>query len=289
MNIDGKAIAKEIRAKVSAEVLNLLKDKGIKPRLAVVLVGDDPASRSYVANKEKYSAEVGIESFTHRIPSSIKESELISLVKSLNDDTSVHGILVQLPLPKHLSETNILNTIVPEKDVDGLHPLNLGKLLKGEEPLFVACTPSGIMELLLSTGVEIRGKEAVVLGRSNIVGKPTAILLLQKHATVTICHSRTQDLAGVCRRADILVAAVGQPRMVKGDWVKRGAVVIDVGTTKLEQGWAGDVDYDAVKGVAGYITPVPGGVGPMTIAMLLRNTVISAARSAGHRLTSLKP
>jgi len=289
MNIDGKAIAKEIRVKVSAEVLNLLKGRGIKPRLAVILVGDDPASRSYVANKEKYSADVGIESFTHRIPSSIKESELISLVKSLNDDGSVHGILVQLPLPKHLSETNILNTIVPEKDVDGLHPLNLGKLLKGEEPLFVACTPSGIMELLLSTGIEIKGKEAVVLGRSNIVGKPTAILLLQKHATVTICHSRTQDLPQVCRRADILVAAIGKPKMVKADWIKRGAVVIDVGTTRLENGWAGDVDYEAAKEVAGYITPVPGGVGPMTIAMLLRNTVISAARSAGHRLTSLRP
>lgn len=289
MNIDGKAIAKEIREKVSAEVQNLQKDKGIKPKLVVVLVGDDPASKSYVANKEKYSAEVGIGSFTHRIPSSIKESELISLVKSLNDDRSVHGVLVQLPLPKQLSEINVLNTIAPEKDVDGLHPLNLGKLLKGEDPLFVACTPSGIMELILSTGIEIKGKEAVVLGRSNIVGKPTAILLLQKHATVTICHSRTQDLPGVCRRADILIAAVGQPRMVKGDWVKRGAVVIDVGTTKLEQGWAGDVDYEAAKEVASYITPVPGGVGPMTIAMLLKNTVISAARSAGHRLTSLKP
>jgi methylenetetrahydrofolate dehydrogenase (NADP+)/methenyltetrahydrofolate cyclohydrolase len=282
MIIDGKAIAKEIRDKVAAEASKLQKEKGIRPKLSVLLIGEDPASRSYVANKEKYSAEVGIESFTHRIPASIKEDELIYLIKTLNEDNGTHGILVQLPLPKELNEANIINSISPEKDVDGLHPSNMGKLLKGEEASFLPCTPQGVVELILSTGIEIKGKEAVVIGRSNLVGKPTAIMLLQRHATVTICHTRTIDLGLVCKRADILVAAIGKPRMVKGDWVKKGAVVIDVGTTKLEKGWAGDVDYEAVKEVASYITPVPGGVGPMTIAMLLRNTVISAARFAEY-------
>jgi len=282
MIIDGKAIAKEIRDKIAAEVSRLQKEKGIKPKLSVLLIGEDPASRSYVANKEKYSAEVGIESFTHRIPASIKENELIYLIKTLNEDNSTHGILVQLPLPQELNEANIINSISPEKDVDGLHPCNMGKLLKGEEPSFLPCTPQGIVELILSTGIEIKGKEAVVIGRSNIVGKPTAIMLLQRHATVTICHSRTVDLSEVSKRADILVAAIGKPRIVKGDWVKKGAVVIDVGTTKLEQGWAGDVDFEPARERASYITPVPGGVGPMTIAMLLKNTFISAARSAGY-------
>ena len=276
--IDGKSIAKRIRGEVAAEVEKLKKGRGINPKLCVVLVGEDPASQIYVRNKEKACAEAGIASETRRIPSSIKGKELIDLVRGLNKDKSVHGILVQLPLPKGLDAIKVLNEISPYKDVDGLHPLNMGKLLKGEDPLFVPCTPQGIIELVLSTGTEIKGKEAVVVGRSNIVGKPVSLLLLQRHATVTICHSRTKDLGEVTRRADILVAAVGSPRIVHGDVVKAGAVVIDVGMNRVEGKLVGDVDFEAARSSAAYVTPVPGGVGPMTIAMLLKNTLVAAQR-----------
>lgn len=278
--IDGKSIAKRIRGEVAGGVEKLKNEKGITPKLCVVLVGEDPASQIYVRNKEKACAEAGIASETRRIPASIKEKELIDLIKALNKDASVHGILVQLPLPKGLDAIRVLNEISPDKDVDGLHPLNMGKLLKGEDPLFVPCTPQGILELILSTGTEIKGKEAVVVGRSNIVGKPVSLMLLQRHATVTICHSRTRDLGEETRRADILVATVGSPRIIHGDMVKGGAVVIDVGMNRLEGKLVGDVDFEAARGKAAFITPVPGGVGPMTIAMLLKNTLLAAQRKA---------
>lgn len=277
--IDGKAIAMKIREGIAEEVKKLKDSKGIIPKLCVVLVGDDPASQVYVRNKEKACAKAGMISDTRRLPSTIKQKELIDIVKSLNPDKSVHGILVQLPLPKGLDPIAALNEISPEKDVDGLHPLNMGKLLRGDDPLFLPCTAHGIMELILSTGVEIKGKEAVVVGRSNIVGKPVALLLLQQHATVTICHSRTSDLGEVTRRADILVASVGSPGIIHGDMVKKGAVVIDVGVNRVGDKLVGDVDFDGAKEKAAYITPVPGGVGPMTIAMLLKNTLLAAKNS----------
>jgi methylenetetrahydrofolate dehydrogenase (NADP+)/methenyltetrahydrofolate cyclohydrolase len=274
--IDGRAIAKKIREEVAEEVKGLKEKGGGVPKLAVVLAGDDPASQVYVRNKEKACAEVGVPSEVRRIPSSVKEKELIDIVRQLNRDKAVHGILIQLPLPKGISELAVLNEISPEKDVDGLHPMNMGKLFKGENPLFIPCTPQGIIELVLSTGVEIKGKEAVVVGRSNIVGKPTAVLLLQNHATVTICHSRTRDLGEVTRRAEILVVAVGSPGIVRGDMIRKGAVVIDVGSNRVGEKLVGDVDFDSAKEVAGHLTPVPGGVGPMTIAMLLKNTLKAA-------------
>ncbi len=280
--IDGKKIAKEIREELKVRV----GEMGVVPKLSVVLIGEDPASAIYVRHKERACEEVGIATDTHKFSASIEENKVLALIESLNHQKDVHGILVQLPLPKHLDVKKILGAISYEKDVDGLHIENMGRLLKGEEPLFLPCTPSGIMHMILSTGVEIKGKNAVVIGRSNIVGKPMSLLLLDQHATVTMCHSRTQDLAGTCRSADILVAAVGRGQMVKGDWVKEGAIVIDVGMNRLpptEPGkkgkLVGDVDFDAAKERAGFITPVPGGVGPMTIAMLLRNTVLSAKRT----------
>jgi len=279
--IDGKGIAKKIRGEVVAEVAILKEKKGVVPKLCVVLVGEDLASQLYVRNKEKACREAGIESETRRLPASVDEKELIDIVKSLNKDKNVDGVLVQLPLPKKIDAKKVLDEVVAEKDVDGLHPLNMGRLLKGEDPLFIPCTPQGIIELILSTGIEIKGKEAVVVGRSNIVGKPIALLLLQRHATVTLCHSRTRDLGEVCRRADILVASVGSPRIVHGDMVKEGAVVIDVGVNRVEGKLVGDVDFDAAKEKAAFITPVPGGVGPMTIAMLLKNTLLAAKRRAG--------
>ncbi|MFH1387163.1 MAG: bifunctional methylenetetrahydrofolate dehydrogenase/methenyltetrahydrofolate cyclohydrolase FolD [bacterium] len=273
--IDGKGLAEKIRQGIKEEVASLAKAGKKTPRLVVVLVGEDPASQVYVRNKERACAEIGIASETLRLPLSIKESELIGTIKKLNGDDSIDGILVQLPLPKGLDERRVLNEIAPNKDVDGLHPMNMGKLLKGEEPPFIPCTPQGCIELILSTGVDICGKEAVVVGRSNIVGKPMAILLLQNQATVTVCHSKTKDLGEVTRRADILVAAIGKPEMIKGNMIKEGAIVIDVGMnrgTKL----VGDVAFDEAKEKVAYITPVPGGVGPMTIAMLLKNTVKAA-------------
>jgi methylenetetrahydrofolate dehydrogenase (NADP+)/methenyltetrahydrofolate cyclohydrolase len=274
--IDGKSRAAEVREGLKGAVESL-KKKGIDPKLDVILVGEDPASQIYVRNKEKACNSIGIESEVHKLPADTKEGKLISLVKKLNSDKTVHGILVQLPLPKHMSPEKALNTIDAGKDVDGLNVENMGMLIKGEGDPFIPCTPQGIMDLIASTGTEIKGKEAVVIGRSNIVGKPIAILLLKSHATVTICHSRTVDLASVAKKADILVAAIGKSKLVKKDWIKPGAVVIDVGMNRDQGKLCGDVDFWAAKEVAGHITPVPGGVGPMTIAMLLKNTLKAAS------------
>lgn len=269
--IDGKKIAENIRVQIKSEI----SAKKLTPGLAVVFVGDNPASEVYVRNKKKACTEVGIKSFEHKLPETTSESELLKLIKKLNGDRNVHGILVQLPLPKKIDQENILNSILPEKDVDGFHPVNLGKLVSGQAGTR-PCTPLGIIELIKSTGVEIKGKHAVVVGRSNIVGKPVAIMLLEEHATVTICHSRTENLPDVVRSAEILVAAIGKPQFIKGDWIKNGAVVIDVGINRLPDGkMVGDVDFEEAKKRAGWITPVPGGVGPMTIAMLLKNTLMS--------------
>lgn len=277
--IDGKAIALGIREKIAEDVAKLKNKRGITPKLSVVLVGDDPASQVYVRNKEKAAEKAGMIGETFRLAAETSQKELNELVRRLNQDNSVHGILVQLPLPKHLDPIEALNEISPEKDVDGLHPLNMGKLLRGENPLFLPCTANGVMELILSTGIDIKGKECVVVGRSNIVGKPAALLLLQKHGTVTICHSRTKQLGKVTKKADILVASVGVPGIIRGNMVKKGAVVIDVGVNRVGDKLKGDVLFASAKKVAGYITPVPGGVGPMTIAFLLKNTLIAAQNS----------
>jgi methylenetetrahydrofolate dehydrogenase (NADP+)/methenyltetrahydrofolate cyclohydrolase len=274
--IDGKGISKRIRGELAREVENFTKATGIKPKLSVVLVGDDPASQIYVRNKERGAEELGMSSETKRIPASIKQKELVEIVEELNRDRAVHGILVQLPLPKGLDENEAIAAISPQKDVDGLHPFNLGRLVRNEAPFHLSCTPQGIMELILSTGIEINGKEAVVVGRSNIVGKPIALMLLQKHATVTICHSRTKDLGAVVKRADIVVAAVGSPGLIRGEMIKEGAVVIDVGMNRVGEKLVGDVDFETAKERAAFITPVPGGVGPMTITMLLKNTLRAA-------------
>jgi methylenetetrahydrofolate dehydrogenase (NADP+)/methenyltetrahydrofolate cyclohydrolase len=288
--IDGNATAAAIQEETKAEVERLQAQYGIVPGLATVLVGENPASQFYVRSKQKRCAEVGIQSFGHDLPEDAEQEEVEGLVAGLNADPAVHGILVQLPLPKHLDEERALSAIGLDKDVDGFHPVNIGRLsMKGREPMFVPCTPAGCIELLDRYGIDIGGKEAVVLGRSNIVGLPVAMLLLHRDATITICHSRTRDLAATCRRAEILIAAVGRPEMVKADWVRPGAAVIDVGINRVDDPSAkrgyrivGDVDFEQVKEVAGYLTPVPGGVGPMTIAMLLRNTLASARRAAGE-------
>jgi len=287
--IDGTAIAASIQAELTAEVAELKEKHGIVPGLATVLVGDNPASQTYVKMKRKCCAEVGIYSVGRELPADAPQEQVEALVRELNADPAIHGILVQLPLPGHLDEEAVLNTISLHKDVDGFHPVNIGRLaMKGREALFAPCTPAGCIELLDRIGVEIRGKEAVVLGRSNIVGLPVSMLLLKRDATVTICHSRSQDLPAICRRADILVAAVGRAEMVRAEWVKPGAVVIDVGINRVDDPTAkrgyrlvGDVAFGEVQEVAGWITPVPGGVGPMTIAMLLQNTVKGAKRAAG--------
>lgn len=277
--LDGKVISGELRVQIAQRV-SALKEKGITPGLAVILVGDDPASQIYVRNKEKGCEQVGMHSVTIRMPADITQAALEGSIRELNADTTIHGILVQLPLPSHLDEASALAAIVPEKDVDGFHVENAGKLLNGL-PGVVACTPQGAMEMLRRTGVDLNGKEAVVIGRSNIVGKPMAMLLLQANCTVTLCHSRTADLAAHTRRADVLVSAVGKPGFITADMVKPGAVVIDVGINRLESGKVvGDVDFDGVKEVASWITPVPGGVGRMTITMLLKNTVDAAERAA---------
>ena len=277
--IDGNKIAQDIRNEVRQGVLELKASRGIVPGLAVVLVGDDPASQVYVGRKAKACAEVGFLSREYKLPADTEEKKLLKIIKKLNKDELVHGILVQLPLPKHISTENIIAAINPDKDVDGFHPYNVGGLVTGT-PLFVPCTPRGIMELISRSGIDLTGKEAVVVGRSNIVGKPMAFLLLAQNATVTMCHSRTKDLPSVTRRADVLIAAIGKPRMIKADMVKEGAVIIDVGVNRLENGkLAGDVDFDEVAPRASYITPVPGGVGPMTIAMLMKNTLDAARRS----------
>ena len=275
--LDGKVMSEALRGEIAVRVA-ALKEKGIHPGLAVILVGEDPASQIYVRNKGIGCEQVGIHSVTIRMPETTTQEELESQIRQLNADESIHGILVQLPLPKHLDEAAALAVIVPEKDVDGFHIQNAGKLLNGLNGV-VACTPKGALEMIRRTGVDLSGKEAVVVGRSNIVGKPMAMLLLQQNCTVTICHSRTADLAAHTRNADVLVAAVGKERFITADMVKPGAIVIDVGINRLENGKVvGDVDFDAVKEVASWITPVPGGVGRMTITMLLENTVEAAEK-----------
>ena len=276
--LDGKLMSDELRVRI-AERVAALKGKGVTPGLAVILVGEDPASQIYVRNKEKGCEQVGMHSIAIRLPAETTQSELESHIRALNADASIHGILVQLPLPRHLDEAAALAVIAPEKDVDGFHVQNAGKLLNGLEGV-VACTPKGALEMIRRTGVDLSGKEAVVVGRSNIVGKPMAMLLLQQNCTVTMCHSRTADLAAHTRRADVLVAAVGKAKFITADMVKPGAIVIDVGINRNAEGKVvGDVDFDAVKEVAGWITPVPGGVGRMTITMLLENTVEAAERT----------
>jgi 5,10-methylene-tetrahydrofolate dehydrogenase/methenyl tetrahydrofolate cyclohydrolase len=287
--IDGKAIAKEVREKAAEDAAALVAQGYAPPGLATVLVGSDPASEVYVGMKQRMCKKLGIESFGYTLPADASQEEVENQVKELNENPLVNGILVQLPLPKHLDEEAVLRTISVEKDIDGFHPINIGRLAqKGREPLFVPCTPDGCMYLLEHSGVNFEGANAVVLGRSNIVGMPAALLLVKRNATVTICHSRTKDLSQICAEADILIAAVGRVEMVKKDWVKPGAAVIDVGTHRIdddtkEKGYylTGDVAFDEVKEVAGWISPSPGGVGPMTIAMLMRNTVRAAQIAHG--------
>ncbi|MEA3336443.1 MAG: bifunctional methylenetetrahydrofolate dehydrogenase/methenyltetrahydrofolate cyclohydrolase FolD [Chloroflexota bacterium] len=285
--IDGKAIAADIQEQIKGRVAELYAETGRRPGLVTVLVGADPASQTYVRMKGKRCQAVGMESFNHTLPADATQEEVEGLVKELNANPEINGILVQLPLPGHLDEESILAAISLDKDVDGFHPINIGRLvMKGREPLFIPCTPKGCMVLLERTGVQLEGANAVVLGRSNIVGMPMASLLLHANATVTTCHSRSKDLPGICREADILVAAVGRPEMVRGDWIKPGAVVIDVGTNRVDdpsrkRGYrlTGDVAFDEAKEVAGAISPSPGGAGPMTIVMLLQNTLDSFERT----------
>lgn len=277
--IDGKKVSEHIRAEIAQGVQKLKGETGITPGLAAVLVGDDPASEIYVRNKRKACASAGMYSEEHKLPTETTEQELLNLVDRLNNDPNIHGILVQLPLPDHINETKILRAVTPLKDVDGFHPYNVGLLVEGN-PRFISCTPHGIIKMLEFYNIDITGKEAVIVGRSNIVGKPVSMLLLHRHATVTVCHSRTKPLDEVTRRADILVAAIGRANFITADMVKPGAVVIDVGINRNEEGkLTGDVDFEAVSQKASYITPVPGGVGPMTISMLLWNTLESAKGS----------
>ena len=278
--IDGKKVAADIQENLKKAIADLIA-KDIDPCLAVVLVGENPASRKYVASKEKTCAQLGITSIAHKIPETTTQEELINLVDTLNNDKKVHGILIQLPLPKGLDEKAVMHRIAPEKDVDGFGPLSLGSLVL-DEPGFLPCTPHGAMKMLEAYGIDPSGKHAVVLGRSVIVGKPLALMLLKKNATVTICHSRTKDLKAECLRADILCVAIGKTKFVKGDWIKEGAAIIDIGINVTEEGKiVGDVDFEAAKERAGFITPVPGGAGPMTIAMLMYNTVQAAKMLAG--------
>jgi methylenetetrahydrofolate dehydrogenase (NADP+)/methenyltetrahydrofolate cyclohydrolase len=275
--LDGKALAAQVRARVKDEVAALSR-RGIRPGLAVILAGDDPASRVYVRNKARACEETGVHSQQIDYPASVTQEELIGRIRELNADPSIHAILVQLPLPRGIDSAAVLNAVSPDKDADGFHPANLGALVAGA-PRFVPCTPRGVMRLIAEAGVPLAGSRAVVIGRSTIVGKPLALLLLQQDATVSICHSKTRDLGSLCREADVLVAAVGRPKLVGAAMVKPGACVIDVGLSRLPDGkLSGDVDFDAVKNVAGWMTPVPGGVGPMTIAMLLENCLHAATR-----------
>jgi methylenetetrahydrofolate dehydrogenase (NADP+)/methenyltetrahydrofolate cyclohydrolase len=279
--IDGKAVAARVRAEVAAGVSALVAETGAPPGLATVLVGEDPASAIYIANKQKASAEVGIEGRDHRLAADVSQDEVAELLASLNDDPAVSGILLQLPVPDHLDGDALTALIDPGKDVDGLTPLSAGALAQGR-PGLRPCTPSGVIELLDAYDVPLEGAEVVVVGRSLLVGRPLVFLLLERNATVTVCHSRTRDLPSVCARADVLVAAVGSPRLIGADAVRPGAAVIDVGINRLEDGLAGDVDFEAASQRAGLITPVPGGVGPMTIACLLRNTLQAARARAAH-------
>ncbi len=279
--IDGKALAQQVRERLAKESAELFAKTSIKPGLATILVGDDPASQIYVRNKQKACELAGIYVDDHKLPASTTQAELLALIEKKNADPNIHGILVQLPLPKQIDSKVILEAVSPLKDADGFHPYNFGRLVEGH-PVFEACTPKGVIKMIESAGVSIEGKRAVVLGRSNIVGKPLALMLLQRNATVTICHSKTKDLPAVCREAELLLVAIGKAKFVTADMVREGAVVIDVGTNKTSEGkLCGDVDFDAVSQKAGWISPVPGGVGPMTIAMLLENTVESAKRTAG--------
>ena len=282
--LDGKGIAKQIRGEIKVEVTAFIEKTDVTPCLAAILVGDDPASHVYVRNKERACERVGVTSRLHRLPADTTEADLLALIEQLNDAAAVHGILVQLPLPAHIAETKILDAVHPLKDVDSFHPENVGLVVQGR-PRFLPCTPHGVVQILHRCGIEISGKHAVVVGRSEIVGKPLANMLLQRssnlgpsaaNATVTVCHSRTVNLAEITRQADILIAAIGQPKFIKADMIKPGAAVIDVGINRTDDGLVGDVDFEAAREVAGAITPVPGGVGPLTIAMLLWNTLTAA-------------
>jgi methylenetetrahydrofolate dehydrogenase (NADP+) / methenyltetrahydrofolate cyclohydrolase len=287
--IDGKLIGEQVRQSVAEEVAKMVAAGKPRPGLATVLVGENPGSQAYVSSKQKACAQLGMESFGYKLPANATQQEVEELVQKLNADPKVNGILVQLPLPSHLVEESVLKLISIEKDVDGFHPINIGRLAqKGRDPLFVPCTPFGCIYLLKQSGVKLEGANAVVLGRSNIVGMPVALLLIRENATVTVCHSRTKDLPSVVRQADVLIAAIGRAEMVRGDWVKPGAAVIDVGINRIEDASApkgsrlvGDVCFEEVKDVAGWLTPVPGGVGPMTIAMLMRNTLHAAKLAQG--------
>ena len=279
--IDGKALALQVRERLAIESAAVLAKTGMRPGLATILVGDDPASHLYVKSKQKACDAAGIYIDDHKLPSNTTQTELLALIEKENADPKIHGILVQLPLPKHIDSKVVLEAVSPDKDADGFHPYNFGRLVEGH-PVFEACTPKGVIKMVESTGVSIEGKRAVVLGRSNIVGKPLALMLLQRNATVTICHSKTKDLPRVCREAELLLVAIGKAKFVTADMVQDGAVVIDVGTNRLPNGKVvGDVDFEPVSQKAAWISPVPGGVGPMTIAMLLDNTVESAKRMAG--------
>lgn len=274
--INGKEISAQIREQIKEETLKMQEENGVTPGLAVIIVGDDPASKVYVANKKKACAEVGFYSEEYALPEETDEHSLLELIDKLNKRPDIDGILVQLPLPKHIDAKKIVDSIRPDKDVDAFHPVNVGRIMIGDYTL-APCTPSGVMELIRSTGVTVEGKNCVVVGRSDIVGKPQAMLLLHENGTVTICHSKTKDLAGITKKADILVVAVGRAGFITGNMIKKGAVVIDVGMNRNEEGkLVGDVDFDSAAEVAGYITPVPGGVGPMTITMLLKNTLRAA-------------
>ena len=278
--INGKVISSQIRTEILEETKPFIADNGYAPGLAVIIVGNDPASQVYVRNKKRACAEVGFYSEEYELPAETTQDELLALIEKINCDEKIHGILVQLPLPKHLDEKKILLAITPKKDVDAFHPVNVGKIMIGDYD-FLPCTPAGVMELIKRSGVEIAGKNCVVLGRSNIVGKPMAMLLLHANGTVTVCHSKTQNIKEICRKADILVASVGKPNFVTADMVKQGAVVIDVGINRTDDGkLCGDVNFSEVEPIASYITPVPGGVGPMTITMLLKNTLTAAKLAA---------
>ena len=282
--IDGKAVAADLRATLADDVSKFVEATNVQPHLAALLVGDDPASAVYVRNKQRACDKAGIRSTLHRLPAEITQDGLLALIQQLNNDSSVHGILVQLPLPGHIEDQVVLDAVTPLKDVDCFHPENVGLMVQGR-PRFLPCTPHGVQQLLLTSGTQVAGAHAVVLGRSEIVGKPMAMMLVQRgeaaNATVTVCHSRTEDLAQITRQADIIVAAIGRPRFVTADMVKPGAVIIDVGINRVDDKLVGDVDYEPVAEIASAITPVPGGVGPMTIAMLLQNTLTAARISVG--------
>ena len=273
--IDGKAIAKAVRLEVAEEVQAIFEQDGVKPKLAVILVGEDPASQTYVKSKEKACAQAGMESESYRLPESTTEEELLTLIAQLNEDPSVNGILVQLPLPRHISVDPVIQMIDPDKDVDGFHVRNIGNMAKGGCREYLPCTPNGVLELLKRYQIEIEGKHCVVIGRSNLVGKPVSLMLQEANGTVTMCHSRTKDLTAFCRMADILVVAAGKPHLVDGSMIKEGAVVIDVGIHRTENGLCGDVNTESCMGIASAITPVPGGVGPMTVAMLMKNCLLA--------------